>query len=145
MNSLYVGIYGIFDRDGKVLVIKKARGPYKGKYDLPGGGLESNETVATCLKREILEETGLKVRSSRFFAPSEHVCKYKKDNGECKDFHHLALYYIVDLSSSRLKTDADGEDSLGAEFISIGRLNKSNTSAIALPIIKVYSRFRKGK
>ena len=34
----HIGAYGILIRDGKIALIKKARGGYKGKYDLPGGG-----------------------------------------------------------------------------------------------------------
>ena len=38
----HIGAYGILIRDGKTALIKKARGGYKGKYDLPGGGIEHN-------------------------------------------------------------------------------------------------------
>ena len=40
----HIGAYGILIRDGKIALIKKARGGYKGKYDLPGGGIEHTET-----------------------------------------------------------------------------------------------------
>ncbi|MGE5672489.1 MAG: NUDIX domain-containing protein, partial [Mycobacterium leprae] len=37
------GAYGVCIVDGRVLVIRKAKGPYKGLYDLPGGGIEFGE------------------------------------------------------------------------------------------------------
>lgn len=36
-KKIYIGVYGIILNEGKILLIKKARGPYKGMYDLPGG------------------------------------------------------------------------------------------------------------
>ncbi len=54
----HVGAYGILIRNEKIALIKKARGGYKGKYDLPGGGIEHNETPIETLHREIMEEIG---------------------------------------------------------------------------------------
>ena len=39
----HIGIYGVVIKDEKILLIKKANGPYKGKLDLPGGSLEFGE------------------------------------------------------------------------------------------------------
>jgi len=45
MNKrIYIGVYGIIINEGKILFIKKSRGPYKGMYDLPGGGVEYGES-----------------------------------------------------------------------------------------------------
>lgn len=33
----YLGVYGVCIKDNRVLSIKKTRGPYKNRYDLPGG------------------------------------------------------------------------------------------------------------
>jgi 8-oxo-dGTP diphosphatase len=43
----------------EVLLVKRAREPFKGWWDIPGGFLESGEHPADGAKREILEETGL--------------------------------------------------------------------------------------
>lgn len=52
----HVGVYGICIKNNAVLLIKKSRGPYKGMYDLPGGRMESGETIEEGLKREFMEE-----------------------------------------------------------------------------------------
>ena len=52
---------GVIFRDGKVLLVRRARSPGKGFYSLPGGRVEFGETLHTALHREIDEETGLKV------------------------------------------------------------------------------------
>ena len=46
-------------RDGKVLLVRRARSPGKGFYSLPGGRVEFGESLHQALVREIDEETGL--------------------------------------------------------------------------------------
>jgi 8-oxo-dGTP diphosphatase len=48
-------------RDGKVLLVRRARSPGKGVYSLPGGRVEYGESLHTALAREVDEETGLKI------------------------------------------------------------------------------------
>jgi 8-oxo-dGTP diphosphatase len=46
-------------RDGKILIIRRGRPPGRGLYTLPGGGVETGETLIVAVKREVVEETGL--------------------------------------------------------------------------------------
>jgi 8-oxo-dGTP diphosphatase len=48
-------------REGKVLLVRRARSPAKGFYSLPGGRVEFGESLATALHREVREETGLTI------------------------------------------------------------------------------------
>ena len=48
-------------RDGKVLLVRRARSPAKGFYSLPGGRVEFGESLHQALAREIDEETGLRI------------------------------------------------------------------------------------
>ena len=48
-------------RDGKILLVRRARPPAKGFYSLPGGRVEFGETLHTALHREVLEETALDI------------------------------------------------------------------------------------
>lgn len=49
---------GIF-RDGKILLVRRAREPARGVYTFPGGRVEFGESLTEALTREIREETGL--------------------------------------------------------------------------------------
>jgi 8-oxo-dGTP diphosphatase len=48
-------------RDGKILLVRRARSPAKGVYSLPGGRVEFGETLHAALHREVNEETALKI------------------------------------------------------------------------------------
>ena len=48
-------------RDGKILLVRRARSPAKGFYSLPGGRVEFGETLHAALHREVGEETALKI------------------------------------------------------------------------------------
>lgn len=135
VKKIYLGVYGIFFQNRKVLLIKKARGPYTGQYDLPGGRLEFEENIEGALKREFIEETNTTVTKMNLIGINEYRCKYKKEDGKLKDFHHLGIYYTVDITIEGLKTTPDGQDSNGALFINVKNLNSKNTSSIALDMI----------
>ncbi|WP_291866109.1 NUDIX hydrolase [Bradyrhizobium sp.] len=48
-------------REGKILLVRRARSPARGLYSLPGGRVEFGETLHTALRREVDEETALKI------------------------------------------------------------------------------------
>ena len=48
-------------REGKILLVRRARSPGKGFYSLPGGRVEFGESLHAALHREVDEETGLKI------------------------------------------------------------------------------------
>lgn len=48
-------------RDGKILLVRRARSPTNGFYSLPGGRVEFGETLHAALHREVLEETALEI------------------------------------------------------------------------------------
>jgi 8-oxo-dGTP diphosphatase len=48
-------------RDGRILLVRRARSPAKGFYSLPGGRVEFGESLHAALLREVDEETGLRI------------------------------------------------------------------------------------
>lgn len=48
-------------RDGKILLVRRARAPARGVYTLPGGRVEFGESLIEALTREIREETQLTI------------------------------------------------------------------------------------
>jgi len=55
------------DGDGRILLTRRRWEPYAGMWDLPGGFLAEDELPLDCLRRELLEETGLEVEPDEWF------------------------------------------------------------------------------
>ncbi|MFB9621699.1 NUDIX hydrolase [Nonomuraea helvata] len=55
----------IFDASDRLLLVKRGRPPGVGLWSIPGGRLEPGESDADGLRREVLEETGLRVDVGR--------------------------------------------------------------------------------
>jgi 8-oxo-dGTP diphosphatase len=53
------------DRDGSFLALRRADEPYAGKWNMPGGFVELDESGPEAIAREVLEETGLKIETER--------------------------------------------------------------------------------
>ena len=60
-NRPQLAVSAVIFRDGKVLLVRRARSPGKGFYSLPGGRVEFGESLHTALAREVDEETGLRI------------------------------------------------------------------------------------
>lgn len=60
----HITVKGICVYNGKTLIMKRVRPSTDGLgyWELPGGGLEHGETPHEALKRELREETGLKIK-----------------------------------------------------------------------------------
>jgi 8-oxo-dGTP diphosphatase len=56
-----LAVSGAIFRDGKVLLVRRARSPGRGFYSLPGGRVEFGESLHAALHREVDEETSLKI------------------------------------------------------------------------------------
>lgn len=86
----------IFDADGRLLAIERARDPAKGKYGLPGGFADPGERLEDVLVREVQEEVNLRVESFQFLAsfPNEYI--YKDVNYPVIDVYFTAIVESLD-------------------------------------------------
>jgi len=139
-HHFHVGVYGILVTGRKILMIKKSRGAYKGKYDLPGGKIEFAEKAEEALKREFIEEAGIIIDKYEFLGYQENFQNYKNEDGKKRKFHHLGLYFRVFAKKQEIKSTPDGHDSLGAEFIDTKKIKDLKVAPIANLALKNFSK-----
>ena len=135
----HLGAYGLITNGTKILLIKKSRGAYTGKLDLPGGSFEHGETPKECVSREIIEETGLKVKQVKLYDAISCNVQWL-DGNEMEDLHHIGIIYKVEVEDDKnIKEDADGLDSLGAVWHEIKDLNKEDVSPFVFQMISSFN------
>ena len=61
----------VLDGAGRLLLVRRGREPAKGSWSVPGGRVEPGESDAVATARELLEETGLRVRVGRLVGTVE--------------------------------------------------------------------------
>jgi ADP-ribose pyrophosphatase YjhB (NUDIX family) len=57
----FLAVSAAIFRDGKVLVVRRARKPALNLYTMPGGVVEAGETLTEAVAREVREETALQI------------------------------------------------------------------------------------
>ena len=128
----HVGAYGIMIKDNKIALVRKARGGYKEKLDLPGGGIEHTEQPFETLKREIREEAGIGTTNYKLLDVVATNIKWEMEPDLWEDLHHIGILYTVETNESSLKSDADGLDSDGANWYNLNELNKTELSPFTI-------------
>jgi ADP-ribose pyrophosphatase len=84
----------IRDSADQILLIVRAREPGRGLYGLPGGFIDRGETAERALRREIEEEVGLRVSSTRFLTTLPNTYTYHEVTAAVLD-----LFFVCDVDS----------------------------------------------
>jgi mutator protein MutT len=93
-DAFRLGVYGIAEQNGKILLVKKQSGPFTGKWDLPGGGNEFGEHIEETLRREFVEEVAMTFRHMVLFDNYSYAAEVMQ-NQKPFMFHHIGLIYTV--------------------------------------------------
>jgi len=103
-----VAIKGLVVKDGKILFLKESANT-SGKWELPGGGLDFGENIYECLKREVEEEMGVKVKSIE--NRPTYVWPWKHENKRKMDWYYsFVVAYKMELESLDFKVTEECDD-----------------------------------
>jgi 8-oxo-dGTP diphosphatase len=97
----------IFDGTGRILLVRRGGEPLKGWWSLPGGVLETGETLAEGVRREVQEETGLLVEPERMIEIFERIMR---DPDGRPEYHYVLIDYICRIIGGTLAPADDCAD-----------------------------------
>lgn len=125
-----IGVYAICTDTESLLVIDKKQGPYRNRYDLPGGGIEPNESMHNALHREMLEETGLKIQILEDIGTCEFLVPSPVDT--FTHLHHIVHLCFVHPITQQIQapTQFDEQDVAGAHWVNLKQLTPDKTSPL---------------
>jgi len=107
-----VGVGALIIKDNKVLLVKRANEPNKGKWSIPGGVVKLGESLIDALKREIIEETGLEINVLDVACVSEEIVK----DYESIKFHYVIIDFFAEVVGGELKVGSDAEEARWVSF-----------------------------
>jgi len=87
----------IFDEQGRIFLTRRAD---NGQWCLPGGGMESGESVTEACEREVWEETSLRIQVKRLvgvYSHSDQLVVYPDGN----QAHIVALHFEAEIISGQ--------------------------------------------
>lgn len=92
----------IMNEQGQLLIERRKHEPAKDMLDLPGGFSDMGETSLDSVKREVEEETGLKVTSAEYLFSLPNVYRYSD-----MDIPTLDMFYLCKVEDTACLHAAD--------------------------------------
>lgn len=103
----------LISKKRSVLLIERGREPFKGKWALPGGFIEMDEELETACRRELVEETGLRVGELK---------QFRAFGGVNRDPRHRTISVIFYSFPEEESEPLAGDDAAKAQWFQVDKL-----------------------
>jgi len=125
-----VAVGAVVIHNNCVLLVKRAKAPAEGEWAIPGGNVELGETLQQAAEREILEETGVRIRAREIIYTFESI-------HEDRDGNIIFHYVILDYSSDYISGNpTPRDDAMDAQWVSPEDIKKFKINSSTLILLK---------
>jgi ADP-ribose pyrophosphatase YjhB (NUDIX family) len=123
-----VGVGALVWKGDRILLVRRGHPPRAGSWSLPGGRQEWGETVAEGAAREVLEETGIRIRVIDVLAVVDLI-----DRDETGQAYHFT---VIDVLAEWTDGDAvAGDDADAVAWVDTADLAPYRLTAAVLGVI----------
>lgn len=134
-----LGVGGIVLDGRRVLLVKRGSHPAKGYWSIPGGKLRHGESLSEGVSREMLEETGLRVRVGELVEVYERL---PRPGAGGSDAHFVVLDFLCEAVGGLLRA---GDDAERVGWFPVDELEAVHLTAGAAPVVrKAFRMSRQG-
>jgi 8-oxo-dGTP diphosphatase len=126
-----VGVGAVILDQGRVVLIKRKFPPLAGEWSIPGGRLETGETLREGVIREAREETGLTVEPSELLGVYDRLLR---DDAGRVLYHYVLIDFLCRRVAGELHSDGDADD---ARWFSPEELGKISLVADTADVIRL--------
>src|SRR5262249_31012958 len=113
-----VGVGAVILDGERVLLVRRGNEPLKGQWSLPGGGVETGETLEAAVAREVLEETGLVVEVGPMIDVLDRI---RLDADGRVRYHYVLIDYVCRPTGGTLCCASDAVDATWAALADLPR------------------------
>lgn len=111
-ETIVIGVGAVVFRGDKVLLIKRGRPPFRGRWSIPGGKLHHGEALHEAVRREVREETGVEIGSLGLIDVFEAL------PGELAEREPRSHMLLIDFVAEwKDREPVAGDDAAEAEFV----------------------------
>ncbi len=132
-----LGVGALVFRGSRILMAQRGKEPLKGLWSLPGGLVETGESLADAIRREMREETGLEVQPVRVLEIFERIMR---DSAGAPEYHYVLIDYICRVTGGTLGA---ADDVCQVEWVDREDLSKLEITEGTLAVIEKGFRNRR--
>jgi 8-oxo-dGTP diphosphatase len=132
-----LGVGALIFQGGRILLAQRGKAPLMGQWSLPGGLVETGESLENAVRREVLEETGLEVKPLGVVEIFERIMRNADGAAE---YHYVLLDYICRVTGGTL---CAGDDACGVQWVARRALRDLHITEGTLAVIEKGFRNRR--
>lgn len=95
-EAVFVGVGVIIVKDGKILMGLRKGKHGTGTWSIPGGKLDYMEELEDCARREVYEETSLRIKNLRQLTTTNNMFKDE-------DKHSVSIIFLADYDGGEVR------------------------------------------